>query len=139
MVKKVGRAYEQIDVTAELIEKDRPKTATIPRDRPLRGLVVTLEPFHMVNTIFFDDVLERPSTPTLVVSAHELEGTLAVLQNAPDTGARLLTALTPSNGLPSGLSKAASDLANIPNPLLREAWNRFSAPWDDVRNPWQGH
>ena len=128
--KKVGHAFEQIERSAELVGSRHSALASIPADRPAVGLVVTLEPFHLVNTDWYSDVLVRPSIPTTVVSAHELESTIAVLRAQVDVGERILNAL--SNGTPANpvhLSAAGADLENVPNPLLSAAWDRFSAPW----------
>lgn len=90
------------------------------------GLVVTLEPFHLVNTLFYDGVFNRGSTPCTVASAHDLEGTVARLQAAPDVGQRLHAALTSNNGEVASLRKAGEDLPEARNPILGEAWQRFS-------------
>lgn len=127
--KKVGYAFTQIDRTARLIADGHPELAAIPVDRPLRGLVVTLEPFHLVNTDFYDDVFQRPSVPTTVVSSHEFEGAVAVLHGAADLGVRLLDALTPTDGVVTSLDRASKGLPSAPNPLLDEAWQRFTEPW----------
>lgn len=125
---KINHAYEQIDTTAALLSEHSSALASIPTDRPVRGLVVTLEPFHMVNTPFFDNVLTRPQTPTIVASAHELEGVVADLRDAPDTGARLLSALSPETWK-FNLRSAVDDLPTQRNPILDDAWQRFTLPW----------
>ena len=130
--KKVGYAYEQIDRTAQMIRDGHPAVAAIPADRPLLGLVVTLEPFYLVNTELFAALIPRPSIPTTVASSHELESVVATLQTEPDVGRRLLDALTnPGEGGPR-IEDAIADLEPLPNLLLDEAWERFSAPWSDL-------
>ena len=132
--KKIGYAMRQIESTAQLIRDGHPAVAAIPKDRPIRGLVVTLEPFHLVNSDFYDDVFVRPSIPTTVASSHELEGTVAVLCTATGTGSRLLDALTPSNepGTVTSLVKAIEGLPGAANPLLTDAWRRFTSPWPEL-------
>lgn len=125
---KINHAYGQIDTTSKLLTDRSPALASIPKDRPVRGLVVTLEPFHMVNTPVFDKVLTRPRTPTLVASAHELEGVVADLRDAPDTGSRLLSALSPDTQN-FNLHSAAEGLPSRRNPILEDAWQRFTMPW----------
>lgn len=127
--KKVGYAFTQIDRTARLIDQAHPAVAHIPSDRPLRGLVVTLEPFYLVNTPFYDDIFSRPSISTTVASAHELEGAIALLRDTPDLGRRLHAALTPDAGKVTSLASAADGLTNAANPLLDGAWERFSYAW----------
>ena len=46
---KLGKAFSQIDVTAQLIADRDPALAAVPADRPVLGLAVTLEPFHIAN------------------------------------------------------------------------------------------
>lgn len=131
--KKLGHAYDQIERTAQMIRDGHPGVASIPSDRPLLGLVVTLEPFHLVNTdLFYGDVLTKPSIPTTIASAHELEGAVAVLRGAPDVGSRLLEALGTDGAGGASISDACEGLADAPNPLLDEAWERFSQPWKDL-------
>ena len=133
--KKVGYAFTQIERTAQLIKKRHKALAIIPTDRPLRGLVVTLEPFHLVNSRFYYDVQKSRSISTTVASSHELEGTVAALLSARDTGSRLLDALTPEHpGTPTRLGKATEGLENTPNPPLHEAWRRFSQPWSEQQH-----
>lgn len=133
--KKVGHAYGQIERTAQMIADGDPAVAAIPSDRPVLGLVVTLEPFHLINTgFFYDDVLTKPSIPTAVASAHELEGVVARLQHAPDTGQRLLDALAAKNNSVARLQDAGDGLSDDGNPLLQEAWDRFTQPWSDLRD-----
>jgi hypothetical protein len=127
--KKLGHAFGQIDRTARLVREAHPAVASIPTDRPIRGIVVTLEPFYLVNTSLYDDVFERPTTPTIVVSSHDLEGTVAGLQDSPDVGKRLLDALTPDDGAVAQIRTAADGLPTVGNPILLEAWDRFCRPW----------
>ena len=136
--KKVGYAFTQIERTVQLIRDGHPAVATVPADRPMRGLVVTLEPFHLINTVFYDDVVTRPSIPTTVASAHDLEGVVAVLRHAPNVGARLLDALTGVDDVVPSLMSAADGLPSAPNPLLDEAWQRFTAPWSHLRDAMEG-
>jgi hypothetical protein len=48
-VGKLGKAIDQIDITAQLITDRDPAVTAVPADRPVLGLVVTLEPFHIAN------------------------------------------------------------------------------------------
>jgi hypothetical protein len=115
-----------------MIRDRHPAVSGIPSDRPLRGLVVTLEPFYLVNTDFYDDVFERPTIATTVAYAHEVERTIAALRDAPDTGRRLLAALSPDGRPTTTLVDAAEGLPHDPNPLLDDAWDRFSGEWHDL-------
>jgi hypothetical protein len=129
VIKKVGHAFRQIDGTLDLMASGHPSLASIPTDRPARGLVVTLEPFHLVNTFFYDDVLQRPAVPSAVVSAHELETLVGTLCRVSDLGERLLRALTPSVDSIPNIQDATSDLEVLPNEAIFSAWERFYSPW----------
>jgi len=123
---RIGRARGQIDRTAELIAGGHPAVAHIPSDRPVRGLVVTLEPFHLVDTFLFDGVLPPARTPTATASAHDVEAVCAALAGRPDAGRRLLDALTPMPPAPPALRRASEGLPPARNPLLDGWWRRWS-------------
>ncbi len=137
---KIGNARGQIVATARMIEDGHPAVAHIPSDRPLRGLVVTLEPFFLVQTFLYEEVLGEAHVPIIIASAHELEGVVAILSGRQDVGERLLRALTPrppsphEPPSPPSLSAAVKDLAKVTNPILSDCWDRFtedmSAPPD---------
>lgn len=132
-VKKIGKAFAQIETTTGLVQRGHPALAGIPKDRPLRGVVVTLEPFHLVNSVFYADLLSRPSIPTAVVSSHELEVFVGKIRRFPDIGERVVNALTPKGESGSiSLASAADDIAYQRNSLLDDAWERFSKPWSDA-------
>jgi hypothetical protein len=118
--KKLGSARSQILATAKMIEDDNPAVAHIPNDRPLRGLVVTLEPFHLVQTFLYEDVLGDSPVPITITSAQELEGVVAMLADRPDVGERLLRALTPEPGSPPSLRDAVKDLTPVPKKSFAE-------------------
>jgi hypothetical protein len=124
--KKIGNARSQILATAKLIKDGHPAVAHVPNDRPLRGLVVTLEPFHLVQTFLFEDVLGDAPVPITITTAHELEGVVAMLAERSDLGERLLRALTPEADSPSSLRDAVRDLTPVPNPILSDGWGRFT-------------
>jgi hypothetical protein len=137
---KIGNARSQILATAKLIEDGHPAVAHIPNDRPLRGLVVTLEPFHLVPTFLYEDVLGDASLPITITSAHELEGVVATLAERSDGGERLLRALTPEPDSPPSLWDAVTGLTPVPNPSwvtagtasLRACASRRSRPGSAV-------
>lgn len=49
VLSKLGKAFKQIGITAQLIADRNPALSAVPADRPVLGLAVTLEPFHMAN------------------------------------------------------------------------------------------
>lgn len=126
---KIGKAYSQIDSTADLLRTGHMDLAEIPNDRPICGLVVTLEPFHLINTLVYADLLTPPSVPTTVASSSELEAVVTALSDEPETGARLLNALTTEPV--RSLKHAIIDPSIGNNPILYDAWKRFTAPWSE--------
>ena len=129
--KKIGKAYSQIDNTAHLLRAGHRDLAAIPNDRPLCGLVVTLEPFHLINTVVYGDLLTPPSVPTAVASSSEFEAVVTALSDEPDTGARLLSALASTTEPVRSLMHAITDRSIGNNPILYDAWQRFTAPWSE--------
>jgi hypothetical protein len=54
----ISRAFAQLDTTAALIRNRHPALARVPDDRPIFGLVVTLEPYPFINATFTRDELQ---------------------------------------------------------------------------------
>ena len=78
----------QLSNTARLITERHPNFAHIPADRPIVGLLVTMEAFHTVNTPFVSKALESCTIPYRVASAEEIEALVRL--NVDDIGQRLL-------------------------------------------------
>ncbi|MEU8481044.1 nuclease-related domain-containing protein [Streptomyces hygroscopicus] len=119
----LGKAYQQIDTTAAHIAARKQEFAHIPTDRPLHGLVVTMEPFAMANLPFQISCLPAHTTFTTLASAGEVERFVLaaepsrlLLERAADADGR-----TYSLGAVGGLGSSAD------NPLLAKAWASY--PW----------
>jgi hypothetical protein len=126
LLERIGKARSQIDRTAALLANGHPAVAHIPSDRALRGLVVTLEPFHMVDTFLFEGVLPATSIPTATASVHDVETVCAALADSPDAGRLLLAALTAKPPAPPALRDALEGLPRARNPLLDRWWQQWS-------------
>jgi hypothetical protein len=122
---KIGHARDQIENTAVLLADGHPALSHIPNDRPLLGLIVTLEPWHLAGTFLYNDLLGGARIPIAVTSAHGVETVAPTLACRADTGQRLLKAFTPAAPAPPSLRAAIEDLDNAPNPLLQDCWDRF--------------
>ena len=48
----LGKAVKHLSKSAALVRDRHPAFTSVPADRPMFGLVVTMEPFHTVNTPF---------------------------------------------------------------------------------------
>ncbi|MFF3675861.1 hypothetical protein ACFYYS_18030 [Streptomyces sp. NPDC002120] len=88
------------------------------------GIVVTMEPYHLVNTPAFRDVLPETVVPTVVASCSELED--AVVAADPGLEAAVLAHIEqpPAGGW--SLRDVAGQRTVI-NPILEEAW--AALPW----------
>lgn len=133
VVAKIGHARDQIDNTADLLRNNDPVVADIPKDRPVVGLVVTLEPWYMTQTFSYEDLLPSSTVPIAITSAHELEGAIATLAGEREVGARFLKALAPGEPVapltmptPPSLRNAADGLEPKRNPILEDGWRRFA-------------
>ncbi|MFP5355459.1 MAG: hypothetical protein ACLGIK_09985, partial [Gemmatimonadota bacterium] len=133
-VRKIGHAVGQIRRTMDMLAAGHPAVGRIPRDRPVRGLIVTLEPFHLANTFLFEDLIPPPREGLAIASSHEVEGVVAALADRTDVGHRLLRAFDRAPPTPPSLSSAAEDLESGPNPILDDAWGRFTAVFDGLRD-----
>ncbi|MGW0252113.1 hypothetical protein ACWDYH_36365 [Nocardia goodfellowii] len=124
---RVQKAREQIATTATLITGCIPELAHIPHDRPIRGLVVTLEPIHNVDTYIYDDLLMPTAIQTATASAHSLEEILPTLAVMADGQERFLAALTASPPTPAGLERAVKGVDRVRNPISLKLWDDWHA------------
>lgn len=124
--KKLGDAVTQLERTAKMIEGRDPAFSHIPSDRPVRGVIVTLEPYYLRQTLR-EHLVKSDALPIAVTSAHDLESSVTALIHQDDTGAQLLSALTPSDGLLPDLLDVRRGRADMPpNPILERAWDAWS-------------
>ena len=126
----IGKAFRQVDRTAAMIQSEHRAFAHVPHDRPIIGLVVTLEPFWIANSPLARSVMTTPEprVPTLVASAREVERLVSVALASPV--APVLTALTLDHERRTwSLGAALQDLPSERNPLLDAAWARY--PWKE--------
>jgi hypothetical protein len=124
--KKIGKAIKQINNSARLLqEKDLSLSHINPKGLPVYGVVVTLEPFHLVNA-FSPDLIDDAAIPTVIVSSHELEGFISAIFDRTDVGSRFMASFNQPVGSPHSLQASVVDLPSRPNQLLKSAWERFS-------------
>jgi hypothetical protein len=123
MVSKIGKAFTQIDVTAQLIADRHPALAAVPADRPVLGLAVTLEPFHVANAPF--NLLPAARTPVTVADAAEIEVLVTITGTSP--GRLLLDRAADDVRSTWSLDTALNGYVRSRNPILDDAWNSY--PW----------
>lgn len=124
--KRLGRAVEQLNKTVRLVRDGRPEFNHIPTDRPLLGLVVTMEPFHTLNAGLYKGWLPPCDIPFRVCGIDEIEGMVSQRETERTMG--LVHALmTDPDREGWHLQSAFADQPRRRNDLLDQAWNRL--PW----------
>jgi hypothetical protein len=118
IVGKLGKAVNQIDITAQLIADRDPVLAAVPADRPVLGLVVTLEPFHIANAF---SLLPAGRTPVTVADAAEIEVLVTITDTPP--GRLLLERAADDVRFTWSLDTALYEHEHSLNPILDEAWS----------------
>ncbi|MFI8419943.1 hypothetical protein [Streptomyces sp. NPDC085479] len=121
----LGRAYEQIDNTAALIARRQKEFTSIPADRPVQGLIVTMEPFHIANAPFQRARQPSAAVPVSVCSAGDLEN-LVTITGVP-IGRLLVDRAKDPQRSTYALREAFSGHERTRNPVLDEGWSSY--PW----------
>ncbi|MEV0695482.1 hypothetical protein [Streptomyces sp. NPDC050388] len=124
----LGRAYEQIDNTAALIAGGQKEFAGVPTDRPVHGLIVTMEPFHIVNAPVQRPQLPATEVPVTVCSISELEN-MVTITDAP-VGRLLLERAADAQRSTYALREALSGHTHARNAVLDAGWDSY--PWRDA-------
>ncbi|MCX4743934.1 NERD domain-containing protein [Kitasatospora sp. NBC_01287] len=122
-IRKIGKAYEQINRTEDLIANGRPAFAAVPKDRPRHGIVVTLEPFPIANAPFPAPGLPTTALPVTVASAQEIEY-LVMLTDTSASTLLLARAADPEQSTWSLDAVLAHHSADR-NPILDDVWNSY--------------
>ena len=125
--RKLGDAVGQLEETAQLLAQNHPAFHHIPKHLPIRGLIVTLEPFYPRETMR-EDLVRSDVLPIGAVSAYELELATAALTDQADAGAQILTALTREDDLMPTLTDVANGRTFPANAILNRAWDGW-ATW----------
>jgi hypothetical protein len=124
----LGRAYEQIDRTAALIASGRREFAEVPTDRPVQGLIVTMEPFHIANAPLQRPLLPATTVPVTVCSISELEN-MVTITDAP-VGRLLLDRAADARRSTYALREALSGHTHARNAVLDAGWDSY--PWREA-------
>jgi hypothetical protein len=122
----LGKAFRQINRTYQAIRAGVPAFSRIPADRPVAGLVATLDPWYMANSLA-RGFLPAPDIPTMAASVQGIEQLVAIGQRRPASA--VLTEIMHLDDerqtweLDTAL-QAFADPADR-NPLLDKAWARL--------------
>lgn len=87
---RIQKAYNQIQRTYEDMQSGDIRELPITACSRIIGLIVTLDPFHLINDPGFDDLFTRPTIPTAIVSIDDLEGAIAKLLRVDNLNEQLL-------------------------------------------------
>ncbi len=92
-----------------------------PAGRPILGLVITLEPFYLING---SDLLPARTTPVYVASAEELERLVTVTGT---TASQLILRHHTEHAGRGHVRRSFAGHTFEPNPIVESAWHRY--PW----------
>jgi len=123
----LGKAVQQLNKSAALVRNRHPAVTAVPADRPLFGLVVTMEPFHTVNTPFTANYLPTCDIEYRICSALELEHLVTV--SDVSLGRLIRDHLTDPEKTGWSVRSALSGHARGQNAVLDAAWATY--PWKD--------
>lgn len=123
----LGHAVDQLSTSAGRVRSGEPGFEEVPSDRPMVGLVVTMEPFHTVNIPFTSSHLPQCDIPFAVCSALDLEHLVTV--SDVSVGRLLLDHLTDPNKKGWSVSSALTGHAHGRNAVIDEGWASY--PWKE--------
>ena len=122
----LGDGFRQINCTYRAIQDRVPEFAHIPKDRPIIGMVGTLDPWYNANS-FARDFLPATDIPTVVADVRDIEMLIGIGQQR--SVAQILREITDENDERKmwelGLALRSYQVASDRNPILEEAWQRL--------------
>ncbi len=127
-VRKIGKAYGQINQTEQLIASGQPDFAAVPKDRPRHGIVVTLEPFPIANAPFPVPNLPSALLPVTVASAQEIEQ--LVMLRGVSAAETLQSRSSDRERSTWSLDAVLAHYEAGRNPILDAAWDSYH--WSEV-------
>lgn len=126
--KVISEPLRQINATALAVRSDSADFGYVPQEFELRGLVVSLEPFFLANTVGKNVALVKEEIPTLFVSAKELED---LVSSAQSSEAEALIVNCQDESMHIGMPMwEVMNLVSYPvtaNPIINRALD--GAPW----------
>jgi hypothetical protein len=123
----LGKAFKQINRTYRALQVGMAAFDHIPKDLPVLGLVATLDPWYMANSMA-REFLPATDISTMVASVREVEHVVGIAQRRPVSGV-LSEIMGPDNERRTwelGTALGAFDEPGDRNPLLDEAWARLA-------------
>lgn len=130
VARSLGKAGEQVDRTAALIQNRHVAFAHIPVDRPLIGLIVTAEPFYLGNAGVLPGYGAQGATPAQVVSLRELERFVCL--DELEAVELLLSTLADPEKRTWSLASVMKEFRDVGrNPILEQAWSHYAFSDED--------
>jgi hypothetical protein len=125
-VRVLGEAFGQINRTHKAIQDGVSEFAHIPRDRPVIGMVGTLDPWYIANSLA-RSFLPATDVPTIVSSVRDIEYLVAVGQRRQVSGVLAEIVRDGDERQTWELGVALRDFYQHGdrNPLLQRAWERL--------------
>jgi hypothetical protein len=126
----LGKAFKQINRTYGALQAGVSAFDHVPKDRLMLGLVATLDPWYMANSMA-REFLPTTDIPTMVASAREVEHLVGIGQRRSVSGI-LSEIMRPDDERQTwelGTALGSFDEPTDRNPLLDEAWGRL--PFDE--------
>ena len=126
----LSHAVRQLNISASMARSRAKGFEAIPDDRPMIGLIVTMEPFYTVDAPFTRSYLPKCDIPFRVCSALELEHLVTV---SDASAGRLLRDHMQDPGKEGwSVESALIEHTGVPNRVLQEAWATY--PWKNELN-----
>lgn len=125
LTRMLSKAIKQVNTTTKMVLERHPALGHIPNDRPVVGLVVTLEPFHTVNSPLLDQWLPKADVPLSVCSVAELEHLMQIADAS--VGTAVLTAITDPDKAGWSIRTAVGHHSPGRNPVLDAGYEAL--PW----------
>ncbi|MFG1872257.1 hypothetical protein [Micromonospora arborensis] len=122
----LGDAFKQLGRTMEKIRAGLPEFAHIPIDRPIVGMVATLDPWYIANS-FGRAFLPTPALPTVVASVRDIEHLVGIGQRRPASTvlAEIMRAGDERQTWELGVALNQFHEPADRNPILDQAWSRL--------------
>jgi hypothetical protein len=122
----LGKAFKQLGRTFDKIRAGAPEFAHIPTDRPIMGMVATLDPWYIANSLG-RAFLPTPALPTIVASVRDIEHLVGLGQRRPVPGVLAEIMRTGDERQTWELGTALNEFREPTdrNPLLMQAWKRL--------------
>jgi len=127
-------ALHQLENTANLIVNRAPVVSHIPHDRPIFGLVATMEPYHVIGKALHLLGISPPSIPITLASISDFERLVADFLAIPLT-LRDMEAHTETTRVSWNVDElvARSGTARHANPMLDDEQGSLIQPLFELR------